>query len=85
MSDRFRNLFFLSIFRSNSVIEFGTQLLKSGMSQLVSEHYGYNASRTVLFSKTDVRIRLDAHIKTIVVLTCGKLIGICFLYLFYAI
>jgi hypothetical protein len=28
-----------------------------------------------------VRIRFNAHIRTIVVLTGGKLIGICFLYL----
>jgi hypothetical protein len=28
----------------------------------------------VLFSKTAVRIRLDAHIRTIVVLTGGKLL-----------
>jgi hypothetical protein len=38
------------------------------MSQLVSEHYVCNTSRTVLFSKTVVRIRLDAHIRTIIVL-----------------
>jgi uncharacterized circularly permuted ATP-grasp superfamily protein len=31
-----------------------------------------------------VRIRLDAHISTIVVLTCGKLTEIYFLHLFYA-
>jgi hypothetical protein len=41
-------------------------------------HYGYNTSRTVLFSKTVVRIRLDAHIRTIVVLTGDKLIRIYF-------
>jgi hypothetical protein len=35
----------------------------------------------VLFSKTAVRIRLDAHIRTIVVLAGGKLTGIYFLYL----
>jgi hypothetical protein len=27
-------------------------LLKSGTSQLISEHYGYNTLRTVIFSKT---------------------------------
>jgi hypothetical protein len=39
------------------------------MSQLVLEHYEYNTSlyntsRAVLFLKTVVRIRLDAHIRT---------------------
>jgi hypothetical protein len=53
------------------------------MSQLVSEHYGYNISCTVPFLKTVVRIRLDASIRTIVVLTGGKLIGIYFLQLFF--
>jgi hypothetical protein len=42
-------------------------------------HYRYNTSRIVLFLKTTVRIRLDAHIRTIVVLTGGKLIEIYFL------
>jgi hypothetical protein len=51
------------------------------MSQLVSEHYRYNTSRMVLFLKTAVRRHLDAHIRTIVVLSGGKLIGIYFLYL----
>jgi hypothetical protein len=54
-------------------------MLKGGMSQLVSEHYGYNTSRIVLFSKTAVRVRLDAHIRIIVVLTGGKLTEIYFL------
>jgi hypothetical protein len=44
-------------------------------------HCGYNTSRTVLFSKTMVRIVLDAHIRTILVLTGGKLTGIYFSYL----
>jgi hypothetical protein len=35
----------------------------------------------VLFLKTPVRIRLDAHIRTIVVLTSGKLTGIYLMYL----
>jgi hypothetical protein len=48
---------------------------------LVSEHYRYIASRTVLFLKTAVRKRLDAHIRTIVVLTSGKLTRIYFMYL----
>jgi hypothetical protein len=58
--------------------------LKGRISQLVSEHYGYNTSRTVLFLETAVRIRLEAHIRTIVVLTGGKLTGIYFLHLLYA-
>jgi hypothetical protein len=37
------------------------------------------------FWKPTVRIRFNAHIRTIVVLTSGKLIGIYFLYLLYAI
>jgi hypothetical protein len=52
---------------------------------MISVHYGYNTSCMVLFSKTTVRIRLDAHIRTIVVLTGGKLTGIYFLPLLYAI
>jgi hypothetical protein len=52
---------------------------------MVSEHYRYNTPRTVLFSKTAVRIRLDAHIRTIIVFIGGKLIGFYFLYLLYAI
>jgi hypothetical protein len=52
---------------------------------MVLEHYRYNTSRTVLFSKTAVRKLLDAHIRTIVVLTGGKLTGISFLHLLYAI
>jgi hypothetical protein len=45
-------------------------------------HYGYNTLRTVLFLKTTVRIRLDAHIRTIVVLIDGKLTVIYSWYLF---
>jgi hypothetical protein len=60
-------------------------LLKGGTSQLILEHYGYNTSRTVIFLKTTVRIRLDAYIRTIVVLTGGKLTGIYFLPLLYVI
>jgi hypothetical protein len=55
--------------------------LRVGRHSWYQSHYGYNTSRTVLFSKTVVRIRLDAHIKTMVVLTDGKLIGIYLLYL----
>jgi hypothetical protein len=43
------------------------------MSQLVSEHYEYNTSCMIIFSKTAVRIRLDVDIRTIIVLTGGKL------------
>jgi hypothetical protein len=39
----------------------------------------------VLFSKTVVRIHVNAHIKTIVVLTGGKITGIYFLYLLSAV
>jgi hypothetical protein len=39
----------------------------------------------ILFSKAVVRIRLDAHIKTIVVLIGGKLTRTYFLHLLYAI
>jgi hypothetical protein len=38
--------------------------------------YGYNTSRTVIFLKIVVRTHLDVHIRTIVVLTGGKLTGI---------
>jgi hypothetical protein len=50
---------------------------------MISEHYRYNTSRTTLFLKTAVRIRLDAHIMTIVVLIGGKLMGIYFLHLLF--
>jgi hypothetical protein len=53
------------------------------MLQLVSEHYGCNTSRTTLFSKTMMRIRLDAYIRTIVVLTGGKLTEIYFLHFLF--
>jgi hypothetical protein len=56
-------------------------LLKGGTSQLVSEYCEYNTSRMILFSKTVVKIHLDAHIRTIVVLTDGKLIETYFLHL----
>jgi hypothetical protein len=41
-------------------------------------HYEYNTSRTILFLKTMVKILLDAHIRTKVVLTGGKLTWIYF-------
>jgi hypothetical protein len=50
--------------------------LRVGHHSWYQSHYGYNTSCTVLFLKTAVRIHLDAHIRTIVVLT-----GIYFLYL----
>jgi hypothetical protein len=52
---------------------------------MVSEYYGYNTLHTVLFSKTMMRIHLDAYIRTIVVLTGSNLTGFYFLYLLYAI
>jgi hypothetical protein len=60
-------------------------LFKGETSQMVLEHYGYNTLRMVLFPKTVVRKHIDAHIRTIVVLIGGKLTGIYFLHLFYAI
>jgi hypothetical protein len=54
-------------------------MLKGGTSQMVSEYYVYNTSCTILFLKTVMRICLEAHIRTIVVLTGGKQTGICFL------
>jgi hypothetical protein len=53
--------------------------LRVGHQRWYQSHYGYNISCTVLFSKTAVRIRVDAHIMTIVVLTTDKLTGIYFL------
>jgi hypothetical protein len=55
--------------------------LRVGCHSWYQSHYGYNISHTILFLKTTVRIRLDAHIRSIVVLTGGKLIGIYFLHL----
>jgi hypothetical protein len=55
--------------------------LRVGRHSLYQSRYGYNTLRTVLFLKTTVRIRFNAHIRTIVVLTGGKLTGIYFLYL----
>jgi hypothetical protein len=50
--------------------------LRVGHHRWYQSHYGYNTSRTVLILKTVVRIRLDAYIRTVVVLTVGKLTGI---------
>jgi hypothetical protein len=58
--------------------------LRAGRHSWYQSRYKYNTSCMVLFLKTAVRIRLDAHIKTIVVLTGGKLTGIYFLYLLSA-
>jgi hypothetical protein len=52
-----------------------------GCHSWYQSHYEYNTSRSVLFLKTTVTLRLDAHIRTIVVLTCGNLTWIYFLYL----
>jgi hypothetical protein len=57
--------------------------LRVGRYSWYQRYYGYNTSRMVLFLKTAVRICLDAHIRTIVVLTGGKLTGIYFLHLLY--
>jgi hypothetical protein len=46
---------------------------------LVSEAYEYNTMLTVIFSKTYCEDSLDAHIRTLVILTGGKLTGIYFL------
>jgi hypothetical protein len=51
---------------------------------LILEHNGYNTPHMVIFLKTEVRICLDAHIRTIIVLTDGKLTGIYFLHLLSA-
>jgi hypothetical protein len=59
--------------------------LRVGCRSWYQSHYGYNTSRTVLFLKSAVMIRLDAHIRTVVVLTGGKLTGIYLMYLLYAI
>jgi hypothetical protein len=55
------------------------------MSQLVLEHYGYNTMCMTIFSKTTMKICLDAHIRTIIVLTGGKLTGIYFPHLRFVI
>jgi hypothetical protein len=57
--------------------------LRVGRHRWYQSHYGYNTSRTVLFSKIAVRICLDALIRTIVVLTGGKLTWIYFLHLHF--
>jgi hypothetical protein len=48
---------------------------------MVSEYYGCSTSRTTIFLKTYGEEMLDAHIRTIVVLTGGKLTRIYFLHL----
>jgi hypothetical protein len=59
--------------------------LRVGHHSWYQSHYMYNTSCTILFSKATVRIRLDTHIRTIVVLTYGKLKGIYFVPLLHAI
>jgi hypothetical protein len=56
-------------------------LLNGGTSQLISEPYEYNTSLTTIFSKIYGDDTLDAHIRTIVVLTGGKLTEIYLLHL----
>jgi hypothetical protein len=56
-----------------------------GCHSWYQRHHGYNTSRMALFLKTVVRTHLDAHIRTIVVLTGGKLTRIYFLYLLFTI
>jgi hypothetical protein len=53
--------------------------LRVGRHRWYQSYYEYYTSRMILFLKTTVRIRLDAHIRTVVVLISGKLIGIYFL------
>jgi hypothetical protein len=48
---------------------------------MVSKHYGHNTLHTAIFSKTYGEKTLDAHIRTIVVLTGGKLTGFYFPHL----
>jgi hypothetical protein len=60
-------------------------LLKGGMSQLVSEHYGRNTSRTVIFSKTYAYDTLRCPYKDYSSLNRCKLTGFYFLPLLYAI
>jgi hypothetical protein len=53
--------------------------LRVGRHRWYQSHYVYNTSCMVLILKTAVRIRLDTHIRTIVVLTGGKLTMVYFL------
>jgi hypothetical protein len=124
-SGRFHKSFLFSIFRSNSVIEFETQIaIKFNFQSIlfviflyvmyyasllqkwhpimilvrtnhpclrVERHSWYQSITGVIhhvwsyLQKSTMRICLDAHIRTIVVLTGGKLTEIYFLYLFYTI
>jgi hypothetical protein len=63
----------------------GHPYLGVGCHSWYQSYYGYNTSHTVLFLKTAVRIRLDAHIRNIVVLTGGKLTWIYLMHLIYVI
>jgi hypothetical protein len=55
------------------------------MTQLISEHHGCNTLCTTIFSKPMVKKHVDVHIRTIVILTGGKLTRIYFLHLLYVI
>jgi hypothetical protein len=57
--------------------------LRVGRHSWYQSHYEYNTSRMALFSKIMVRIRLDAHIRTIIILTGDKLTVIYFMYLLF--
>jgi hypothetical protein len=52
---------------------------------LYQSNYGCNTTRATIFVKTMVKKRLDAIIRTIVVLTGGKLTSFYFPHLFYVI
>jgi hypothetical protein len=57
--------------------------LRVGRHIWYQSHYGYNTSCMILFLKTTVRIRLDAHIMTIVVLTDAHGDGLLSAFTFY--
>jgi hypothetical protein len=66
------------------LVRTGHPCLRVGHHRWYQIYYGYNTLRMILFLKTAVMIRLDAHIRTIVALTGGKLIEIYFLqFTFY--
>jgi hypothetical protein len=59
--------------------------LRVGRHRWYQSYYENNTSCMVLFSKITVSLRLDAYIRTILVLKGGKLTGIYFLHLLYVI
>jgi hypothetical protein len=67
------------------VVRTDHSFLRVGCHNWYQSYYGYNTSHTNLFLKTAVRMRLDAHIRTIIVLIGGRLTRFYFLYLLYAI